>query len=71
MVKHLFYAAYSQSPSRTLARQGGEQSGPCRNVRVTELCEVKGDDTIPEQKVQHTEHTPLPAFQAADCERLG
>ena len=71
MVKHLFYAAWNTSPCRTSARQGGERSGPCRDVRVTELCEVKGDGTIPEQKMQHTERIPLPAFQTADCEGLG
>ena len=59
MVKHLFYAAYSTSPCRTSARQGGERSGPCRDVRVTELCEVKGDVTIPELKRQkHGAHSP-------------
>ena len=52
MVKHLFYAAWNTSPSRTSARQGGERSGPCRDVRVTDLCEVKGDVTMPEQKRQ-------------------
>ena len=59
MVKPLFYAAHSQSPCRTLARQGGEQSGPCRDVRVTELCEVKGDVTIPELKGQQHGHTSV------------
>ena len=41
MLKHLSYAVGHTSPYRTLARQGGERSGPCRNVRMTELCEVK------------------------------
>ena len=59
MVKHLFYAAGHTSPFRTSARQGGERSGPCRDVRVTELCEVKGDVTIPELKRQkHGAHSP-------------
>ena len=47
-------------PYRTLARQGGERSGPCRNVRVTELCEVKGDVPFRSRRGSNTEHTPLP-----------
>jgi len=59
MVKHLFYAAWNTSPCRTSARQGGERSGPCRDVLVTELCEVKGDVTIPELKEQlFVAHSP-------------
>ena len=63
MVKHLFYAAWNTSPCRTSARQGGERSGPCRDVRVTDLCEVKGDVTIPESKTQHYgAHFPSKVF---------
>ena len=65
MVKHLFYVALNTSPCRTSARQGGERSGPCRDVRVTELCEVKGDVTIPELKEQQYEaHSP--SYESAD-----
>jgi len=67
MVKHLFYVAGHTSPCRTLARQGGEQSGPCRNVRVTELCEVKGDVTIPEQKRQQYGAHPASVEFAEDA----
>ena len=62
MVKHLFYEAWNTSPWRTSARQGGERSGPCRDVRVTELCEVKGDVTIPELKRLQHGHTPSVEF---------
>ena len=70
MVKHLFYAAWNTSPCRTSARQGGERSGPCRDVRVTELCEVKGDVTIPELKRQQHGHTPPPIYRPAYRRRL-
>ena len=37
-----------------------------RCVRVTELCEVKGDVTIPELKRQQYGHTPLPIYRPED-----
>ena len=66
MVKHLFTqlvichpAGHRQGKVESAARQGGERSGPCRDVRVTELCEVKGDVTIPELKEQlFVAHSP-------------
>ena len=67
MVKHLFYEAWNTSPCRTSARQGGERSGPCRDVRVTELCEVKGDVTIPEQKRQQYGAHPASVEFAEDA----
>ena len=42
-------------------------SGPCRNVRVTELCEVKGDVTIPEQKRQQYGAHPASVEFAEDA----
>ena len=69
MVKHLFYAAGHTSPFRTSARQGGERSGPCRDVRVTELCEVKGDVTIPELKRQHNDAHDPSDYRPADENR--
>ena len=69
MVKHLFYAAWNTSPCRTSARQGGERSGPCRDVRVTELCEVKGDVTIPELKRQHNDAHDPSDYRPADEDR--
>ena len=56
-------------PYRTLARQGGERSGPCRNVRVTELCEVKGDVPYRSRRGSNTEHTPLPTSRPADSHK--
>ena len=57
------------SPCRTSARQGGERSGPCRDVRVTELCEVKGDVTIPELKRQHNDAHDPSDYRPADEDR--
>ena len=53
-------------PYRTLARQGGERSGPCRNVRVTELCEVKGDVPFRSRRGSTTKHSLLPIYRPAD-----
>ena len=64
-----FYAAGHTSPCRTSARQGGERSGPCRDVRVTELCEVKGDVTIPELKRQHNDAHDPSDYRPADEDR--
>ena len=45
------------------------RSGPCRDVRVTELCEVNGDVTIPELKRQHNDAHDPSDYRPADEDR--
>ena len=67
MVKHLFLRSWSYvTPVGHWQGKVESVSGPCRNVRVTELCEVKGDVTKPGQKGQQHGHTPLPICRPAD-----